>query len=128
MRTSEHATALADTHGSHPRHQPDVRNASRTSRTQSPYPVAIAQPTISSFATQFQGAQNFSISGHPTFTNIGVNNGVNNVNTVNNHGPVHVDNRDRQHYEINVETQYGNTNIGDGQHNGGGTYNFKDIP
>ncbi|KAM6496424.1 hypothetical protein JOM56_009130 [Amanita muscaria] len=33
-------------------------------------------------------------------------------------------NRGKNNYNVNVGTQYGNTNTGDGQQNGGGTYNF----
>ncbi|KIL70516.1 hypothetical protein M378DRAFT_156667 [Amanita muscaria Koide BX008] len=33
-------------------------------------------------------------------------------------------NRGKNSYNTQVGTQYGNTNTGDGQQNGGGTYNF----
>lgn len=75
-------------------------------------------PSSTSTTTQFQGASNFRISGNPAFSNIGVNN----VKTVNNNGEAQVDSSGQKNYDIDVGTQYGNTNAGDGQHNGGGTY------
>ena len=33
-------------------------------------------------------------------------------------------NRGKNNYNVNVGTQYGNSNTGDGQHNAGSTYNF----
>ncbi|KAM6499341.1 hypothetical protein JOM56_004849 [Amanita muscaria] len=53
-----------------------------------PFPN-IAKPATFPVATQLEHIQGFTISGNPIMTNIGMNNGVNNVTTVNNYGGTH---------------------------------------
>ncbi|KAM6499592.1 hypothetical protein JOM56_005100 [Amanita muscaria] len=56
----------------------DLSNSSMQAEGRNPFPTV---------ATQFEGAQGFTISGNPTMTNIGVNAG--NLTTVNHYGGTH---------------------------------------
>ncbi|KIL57535.1 hypothetical protein M378DRAFT_16202 [Amanita muscaria Koide BX008] len=60
--------------------------ASTQAEGRNPFPN-IAEPVTAPAAIQFQGAEGVNISGHPQFTNIGLN--IGNLTTVNHYGRVH---------------------------------------
>ncbi|KIL71169.1 hypothetical protein M378DRAFT_154647 [Amanita muscaria Koide BX008] len=62
----------------------------------------------------FSGASGMAFGANSKAT-VNSNNRTTN-NTTNNKGG--------NKYNVKVDKQYGNTNTGEGQHNGGGTYNF----